>query len=135
MSRTILAKLQVAFRLPPTLHPMTQLGIGVAALNHNSSFQAAYEKGLIGRLPVLAARIYRNIYHPNNTLLTIDKDLDFVGQAERKFIASAVLMALFYLHREEPPHGSSPPYSLGHVCHSASFCDTHVFQPDHRRQS
>ncbi|GAW08415.1 citrate synthase [Lentinula edodes] len=27
--------------LPKTLHPMTQLGIGVAALNHDSSFQAA----------------------------------------------------------------------------------------------
>ena len=80
---------------------MTQLGIGVAALNHDSSFRAAYEKGLnksqywiytledsinlIARLPVLAARIYRNIYHPDKPLPPIDTDLDFVGEGEKKF--------------------------------------------------
>jgi citrate synthase len=74
---------------------MTQLGMGVAALNHDSSFQAAYEGGLkkseywmhtlddclnlIGRLPALAARIYRNIYHPSKPLMSVDKDLDLVG--------------------------------------------------------
>lgn len=83
-------------RLPTTLHPMTQLGIGVAALNHDSSFQAAYEKGikkteywahtlddcinLIARLPALAARIYRNVYRPGTDIPAIDKDLDLVGQ-------------------------------------------------------
>ncbi|KAL1735260.1 citrate synthase-like protein [Schizophyllum commune] len=81
--------------LPPTLHPMTQLGIGVAALNHDSAFQSAYERGikkteywhyaledaltLIARLPALAARIYRNIYHPGTTLPPLNKDLDLVG--------------------------------------------------------
>jgi len=75
---------------------MTQLGIGVAALNHDSSFQAAYEKGmkkheywthtledcinLIARLPALAARIYRNVYKPGTPLVAIDKDLDLVGR-------------------------------------------------------
>jgi citrate synthase len=75
---------------------MTQLGIGVAALNHDSEYQAAYEKGikrseywthtlndcisLIGRLPALAARIYRNVYHPGNDILPIDKNLDLVGK-------------------------------------------------------
>lgn len=75
---------------------MTQLGIGVAALNHDSSFQAAYERGikkseywthtledcinLIARLPTLAARIYRNIYKPGRPLLTTDKELDLVGE-------------------------------------------------------
>jgi citrate synthase len=75
---------------------MTQLGIGVAALNHNSHFQMAYEKGmskseywthtledcinLIARLPALAARIYRNIYKPGMSLVAIDKDLDLVGE-------------------------------------------------------
>ena len=92
---------------------MTQLGIGVAALNHDSSFRATYEKGLnksqywvstledsinlIARLPVLAARIYRNIYHPDNTLPPIDMDLDFVGEGEKKFLLSAVLMVSFAL--------------------------------------
>jgi citrate synthase len=75
---------------------MTQLGIGVAALNHDSAFQAAYEKGikkseywtytlddcisLIARLPALAARIYRNVYHPGNSIAELDKDLDLVGE-------------------------------------------------------
>jgi citrate synthase len=86
--------------LPNTLHPMTQLGIGVAALNHGSSFQAAYEKGmykseywthtlddslvLIARLPALAARIYRNIYHPSKPLVHIDEELDLVGQPTKE---------------------------------------------------
>ncbi|KDR81541.1 hypothetical protein GALMADRAFT_239546 [Galerina marginata CBS 339.88] len=80
---------------PRTLHPMTQLGMGVAALNHDSSFQAAYERGmkkpeywshtledcinLIARLPALAARIYRNVYKPGTDLAPIDKNLDLVG--------------------------------------------------------
>jgi citrate synthase len=80
---------------PATLHPMTQLGMGVAALNHDSLFQAAYEKGikkseywtymlddcinLIARLPALAARIYRNVYKPGTPLPAINKDLDLVG--------------------------------------------------------
>jgi citrate synthase len=75
---------------------MTQLGIGVAALNHDSVFQAAYERGmkkseywtytledcinLIARLPALAARIYRNVYHPGRSMPGIDKDLDLVGK-------------------------------------------------------
>ncbi|KAF8959017.1 citrate synthase [Flammula alnicola] len=80
---------------PASLHPMTQLGMGVAALNHDSAFQAAYEKGikkseywtptledcinLIARLPALAARIYRNVYRPGTPLAPIDKNLDLVG--------------------------------------------------------
>lgn len=81
--------------LPRTLHPMTQLGMGVAALGHDSLFQAAYEKGLkkseywthtledcinlIARLPSLAARIYRNVYKPGTPMDSIDKNLDLVG--------------------------------------------------------
>lgn len=78
---------------------MTQLGIGVAALNHDSSFQAAYEKGmkkpeywthtledcinLIARLPALAARIYRNVYKPGTPIAPINKDFDLVGMTRR----------------------------------------------------
>lgn len=80
---------------PKELHPMTQLGMAVAALNHDSTFQAAYEKGikkseywtytfedcinLLARLPTLAARIYRNIYKPGKELTPIDRNLDLVG--------------------------------------------------------
>jgi len=81
--------------LPKSLHPMTQLGMGVAALNHDSVFAAAYEKGikkseywtyaledslnLIAKLPALAARIYRNVYKPELPVHSINKDLDLVG--------------------------------------------------------
>lgn len=74
---------------------MTQFGMAVAALNHDSCFQAAYEKGikkseywtytfddcinLLARLPALAARIYRNVYKPGQKLAPIDKNLDLVG--------------------------------------------------------
>lgn len=74
---------------------MTQLGMAVAAMNHDSVFQAAYEKGikkseywtytledcinLLARLPTLAARIYRNVYNPGQELAPIDRDLDLVG--------------------------------------------------------
>ncbi|PPQ74004.1 hypothetical protein CVT26_006373 [Gymnopilus dilepis] len=80
---------------PKSLHPMTQLGMAVAALNHDSSFQAAYERGmkkseywthtledsinLLARLPALAARIYRNVYKPGQEFPAINKDLDLVG--------------------------------------------------------
>ncbi len=81
---------------------MTQLGIGVAALNHDSHFQFAYEKGmkkseywthtledclnLIARLPALAARIYRNVYKPSNELPALDKNLDLVGKFRTEFV-------------------------------------------------
>ncbi|PFH50646.1 hypothetical protein AMATHDRAFT_75445 [Amanita thiersii Skay4041] len=86
---------QLIDSLPQTLHPMTQLGIGVSALNHDSAFQAAYERGikkseywtytlddcinLISRLPALAARIYRNVYKSGSEMPAIDKNLDLVG--------------------------------------------------------
>jgi len=75
---------------------MTQLGMGVAALNHDSVFAAAYEKGikktdywtyayedcinLLAKLPALAARIYRNAHKPGQELPAIQKDLDLVGE-------------------------------------------------------
>ncbi|KAF7294995.1 Citrate synthase [Mycena indigotica] len=86
---------QLVDSFPQTLHPMAQLGMGVAALNHDSAFQAAYEKGikkseywthtledalnLIARLPALAARIYRNVYKPGTPMPAINKDLDLIG--------------------------------------------------------
>jgi citrate synthase len=64
--------------LPTTMHPMTQLSIGVLALQPQSLFAQAYSEGvhknklwhyalddslnLIAKLPALAARIYRNVY-------------------------------------------------------------------------
>ena len=74
---------------------MTQLAMGVAALNSTSKFAVAYEEGikkteywrpaledslsLIAKIPALAARIYRNVYKPGTPLPAINKDLDLVG--------------------------------------------------------
>ncbi|KLO07851.1 citrate synthase [Schizopora paradoxa] len=81
--------------IPRDIHPMTQLSMGVAALNSTSEFAVAYEKGmkkteywkpaledsisLVAKLPALAARIYRNVYHPGKALPAVHKDLDLVG--------------------------------------------------------
>ncbi|CAN6638537.1 2-methylcitrate synthase, mitochondrial [Trichomonascus vanleenenianus] len=66
-------------RSPPSLHPMAQLSMAVTALESESMFTKAYEKGvskkdywlyayedaidLIAKLPTIAARIYRNVFH------------------------------------------------------------------------
>lgn len=91
---------------------MTQLGMAVAALNQESKFAAAYEKGvkkteywtytledslsLIAKLPAVAARIYRNTYYPDRQLPELKKDQDLVGEmAEPK--ALLVLGLTLYL--------------------------------------
>ncbi|XP_025406642.1 probable citrate synthase 2, mitochondrial [Sipha flava] len=79
--------------LPNTVHPMTQLASAVALLNSESQFVQAYSKGvhksqyweytyedsmnLIAKLPVIAATIYRNIYHGGNQVGTIDTERDW----------------------------------------------------------
>lgn len=84
-------------RFPRTLHPMTQMGMSVAALNHESKFAAAYERGvkkteywtytledslnLIAKLPALAARIYRNTYYPDKQIAKLDLEEDLVGES------------------------------------------------------
>lgn len=89
---------------------MTQFGMCIAAMNHDSAFQAAYEKGikkseywthtlddclgLIARLPALAARIYRNVYHPEKSILPIDKNLDLVGSCRRSHPNAYILTNL-----------------------------------------
>ncbi|KAH9926219.1 citrate synthase [Fomitopsis serialis] len=86
---------QLIDSLPQSLHPMTQLGMGVAALNKESKFAVAYEQGikkteywtytledsmnLLARLPALAARIFRNVYNPGKPIPGVSKDLDLVG--------------------------------------------------------
>lgn len=78
--------------LPVDAHPMTQFTTGVMALQTQSEFQKAYEKGmpkakfweptyedslnLIARLPVVASYIYRRIYKNGNTI-SADESLDY----------------------------------------------------------
>lgn len=79
--------------LPNTVHPMTQLASAVALLNSESKFVQAYSSGvhkskyweytyedsmdLIAKLPVIAATIYRNIYHGGSQVGTIDTERDW----------------------------------------------------------
>ncbi|VVT56538.1 uncharacterized protein SAPINGB_P005140 [Magnusiomyces paraingens] len=79
-------------RCPATLHPMAQFTIAVAALESESSFAKAYEKGvpkkdywvytyedsidLLAKLPNIAARIYRNVFK-DGKLGSIDASVDY----------------------------------------------------------
>eukprot|EP00158_Paraphelidium_tribonemae_P003545 Partr_v1_DN26214_c0_g1_i1_m48078 putative citrate synthase len=79
-------------RCPVSLHPMSQLSIAVTALQNDSQFAKAYHGGihkskyweytyedtidLIAKLPVVAARIYRNVYK-DGKLGVVNKDADW----------------------------------------------------------
>ena len=86
---------QILDKLPHTMHPMTQLGIGIMALQPESRFADAYRSGamrkaeyweyaledslsLIAQIPLVAARIYRNTYYGGKHL-TSRPDLDWAG--------------------------------------------------------
>ncbi|KAK9447085.1 citrate synthase-like protein [Limtongia smithiae] len=77
---------------PATLHPMAQFSIAVTALESESSFTKAYEKGvnkkdlwlyayedsidLIAKLPPIAARIYRNVFK-DGKIAEVEADKDY----------------------------------------------------------
>ena len=79
-------------RCPNTLHPMAQFSLAVTALEHESAFAKAYQKGinkkdywtytyedsmdLISKLPNIVGRIYRNIYK-DGKVPKIEKDMDY----------------------------------------------------------
>ncbi len=80
--------------LPSDTHPMTQFTIGINALQTESIFAQRYEEGfskdeywdatyedtmnLLGKLPVLAAYIYRRTYH-QGAHIPADPSLDWSG--------------------------------------------------------
>ncbi|KAG6526507.1 hypothetical protein ZIOFF_016497 [Zingiber officinale] len=80
--------------LPVAAHPMTQFATGVMALQVDSEFQKAYEKGmpkakfweptyedsmnLIARLPSVASYIYRRIYKDGG-IIPADSSLDYAA--------------------------------------------------------
>ncbi|KAK1413368.1 hypothetical protein QVD17_35140 [Tagetes erecta] len=80
--------------LPVTAHPMTQFTTGVMALQVQSEFSKAYEKGihkskyweptyedslsLIAQVPAVAAYIYRRMYK-NGERIPMDDSLDYGG--------------------------------------------------------
>ncbi|KAF9972530.1 citrate (Si)-synthase [Actinomortierella ambigua] len=77
---------------PNTLHPMSQLSLAVTALQHESEFAKAYQKGLhkndywdttyedsmnlIAKLPNIAGRIYQNVFKQGK-IGKINPDLDY----------------------------------------------------------
>ena len=82
--------------LPKNLHPMTQLAIGLASMNKDSSFASKYQKGQIGKndywesvfddtlnliaaLPRLAGRIYSKITNNDAPLgqFNLEKDWSY----------------------------------------------------------
>lgn len=78
--------------LPKDLHPMAQLSIAVNALETESKFAKAYARGvnkkeywsytfedsldLLGKLPVIASKIYRNIFK-DGKICEIDPNADY----------------------------------------------------------
>ncbi len=80
--------------LPMDTHPMTQLSLGVLAMQNTSVFARRYNEGLnkteywdatyedtmnlIARLPRIAAYIYRRVYHNGANILP-DISLDWAG--------------------------------------------------------
>ncbi|XP_074560212.1 citrate synthase, mitochondrial-like [Curcuma longa] len=80
--------------LPLAAHPMTQFATGVMALQVDSEFQKAYEKGipkakfweptyedsmnLIARLPTVASYVYRRIYKDGG-IIPPDNSLDYAA--------------------------------------------------------
>ncbi|XWS45672.1 hypothetical protein CRYUN_Cryun14cG0000200 [Craigia yunnanensis] len=80
--------------LPVSAHPMTQFATGVMALQVQSEFQKAYDKGipkskyweptyedalsLIARVPLVASYVYRRI-HKDGKIIAMDNSLDYGG--------------------------------------------------------
>ncbi len=80
--------------LPKTAHPMIQFNTAILAMSTESHFRKAYTEGmdkkdywdpmyegvmdLISRLPVIAAYIYRRVYH-NEQYIPADPSLDWAG--------------------------------------------------------
>jgi len=82
--------------LPKTMHPMTQLSVGLLALQPDSKFADAYSKGtakkgnywelcledaltLLARIPMLAAKIYWRTFKGDAPPQASRKDLDWGG--------------------------------------------------------
>jgi len=80
--------------LDKTVHPMTQLSIGLLALQPNSLFAQKYREGvkktdlwkytledgltLVAQMPLLCARIFRNVFFDGKHIPS-DKSLDWAG--------------------------------------------------------
>nr|XP_009861735.1 citrate synthase, mitochondrial-like [Ciona intestinalis] len=80
-------------QLPSSVHPMSQLSAALSVLNTESKFAQAYSDGvhkneywqhiyedamnLIAKIPIIAAKIYRNLYREGKFNGTIDENADW----------------------------------------------------------
>lgn len=81
--------------LPKDMHPMTQLSMGLLALQPTSAFGSAYRSGnmkkgdywihtledaltLVAQMPILSARIFRNVFFEGKHIAS-DPSLDWAG--------------------------------------------------------
>lgn len=83
---------QLLDSLPKTLHPMAQFSIAITALESESKFAKAYAQGvskkeywsytfedsldLLGKLPVIASKIYRNVFK-DGKIAAVDPSADY----------------------------------------------------------
>jgi citrate synthase len=125
-------------RCPNTLHPMSQFSLAVTALNHDSAFAKAYAEGthkrdywkttyedsmdLLAKLPVVAARIYQNVYG-NGKVAAIDPSKDWsanfatmLGYGDN---ASFVELMRLYMTLHSDHEGGNVSAHTGHLVGSA----------------
>lgn len=123
-----------------TLHPMTQFAIAVSALNHDSKFAKAYERGiskkeywdyvfddslsLIAKLPQIAAKIYQNTYNGGGALPgKIDKSKDwaynFAAQLGKEDKGGFVDLLRLYLALHGDHEGGNVSAHATHLVGSA----------------
>ena len=88
--------------MPVNAHPMTQLSIGILAMQPDSLFAKRYSEGLskseyweallddsmllLGRLPALAAYIYRRSFHGGNHVDPLDPGADWAANLAHMLI-------------------------------------------------
>ncbi|XP_014666740.1 PREDICTED: citrate synthase, mitochondrial-like [Priapulus caudatus] len=118
---------------PSRLHPMSQFGAAITALNSESKFSKAYHDGvpksqywehiyedsmdLIGKLPTIAATIYRNLYRDGTSIGAIDTNKDWsanftsmLGYENKEFTE---LMRLYLTIHSDHEGGNVS----AHTCH------------------
>lgn len=100
--------------LPSTLHPMTQMSIAISALNHDSLFAKAYERGipktemweyvfddvinLVAKLPAIAGKIYQNTFYEGYMR---SKSLQTLGEINKKKDISYNLASLLGMTKND----------------------------------
>jgi len=125
---------QMLDNFPKDLHPMTQFACAVSALNYESKFAKAYEKGLnkaeyweptfddsislLAKLPTIAAKIYQNAYRGGGALpaqVDVEQDwsYNFAAMLGKGGKENEGFQDLLRLYLVCPPRMNSPHKSHG----------------------